>query len=152
VRLIARKKEVFDNVIPASNSIMASNLYHLGVILGKQNWVEKSKEMLASVSGMMAKSIQDLTNWASLATMMAGKTAEVIIVGKKSPFMALELRQTYIPNKVVIASENEDNSLELLKDRKAIKGKTTVYVCFNKTCQLPVYTPEDAVEIILKNS
>lgn len=149
-KLIARKKEVFDNVIPSSNSLMMSNLYHLGVILGRKEWVTKAQEMLNSVSGMMDKSIQDLTNWASIATMMIGRTAEVVIVGRKSPFMALELRQTYIPNKVVIASEKEDNTLELLKGRKAIKGKTTVYVCYDKSCQLPVHTPEDAVEIIRK--
>src|SRR5690606_30334545 len=31
-KLIANKKELFDNVIPASNSIMARNLHQLGII------------------------------------------------------------------------------------------------------------------------
>ena len=34
--LIARKKEIFDNVIPSSNSMMARNLYTLGFLLDRQ--------------------------------------------------------------------------------------------------------------------
>lgn len=32
-KLIARKKEIFDNVIPASNSVMAQNMHKLGILL-----------------------------------------------------------------------------------------------------------------------
>jgi uncharacterized protein YyaL (SSP411 family) len=38
-RLIARKKEIFDNVIPASNSAMAKNLHKLGLLLDKPEYI-----------------------------------------------------------------------------------------------------------------
>ena len=36
--LIARKKDLFDNVIPSSNSMMAENLYRLGIMLDAQQY------------------------------------------------------------------------------------------------------------------
>ena len=53
------------------------------------------------------------------------------------------LRSKYIPNKVVILkSENirdpEINNLaEYLQSYVSIKGKATVFVCRNQTCELP---------------
>jgi len=43
--LIARKKEIFDNVIPGSNSVMARNLHTLGFLLDREDWKEQARSM-----------------------------------------------------------------------------------------------------------
>jgi len=35
--------------------------------------------------------------------------------------------------------------LPLLDGKKAIDGRTTIYICHNKTCQRPVFSVENAL-------
>ena len=51
--LIARKKEISDNVIPASNSTMARNLYTLGLYSYNQDMLKISKQMLHNISCLL---------------------------------------------------------------------------------------------------
>src|SRR5690606_36485052 len=48
--LISRKKEIFDNVIPSSNSAMARNLMRLGLIYDERDWLALSESMTNSLS------------------------------------------------------------------------------------------------------
>ena len=48
--LIARKMEVNDNVIPASNSAMANNLFVLGHHYDRADYNEKAIQMLNNVN------------------------------------------------------------------------------------------------------
>jgi uncharacterized protein YyaL (SSP411 family) len=66
--LIARKKELFDNVIPASNSVMAHNLHRLSLHLENAPQGDLAATMLAQVQELVVKEPQHLTNWASLPT------------------------------------------------------------------------------------
>ncbi len=80
-KLIARKKELFDNVIPASNSVMATNLHKLGLLLGKPLWSALSDKMLSQVKKLVLAEPQFLSNWASLFSYRTQPTAEIAIVG-----------------------------------------------------------------------
>jgi uncharacterized protein YyaL (SSP411 family) len=146
-QLIARKKELFDNVIPASNSIMANNLYNLGLILDRQDFLGISKRMLGKMKKLVLTETQWLTNWAILATQFACPTAEVAIVGKDLLNVRAILDETYIPNKVYVGT-SESSDLPLLKNRNAKNDETTIYVCYDKTCQLPTTDISKALELM----
>ncbi len=47
--LIVRKKEISDNVIPSSNSEMATNLFQLGTYLYREDLLQISRKMLQTV-------------------------------------------------------------------------------------------------------
>ncbi|GHA73093.1 thioredoxin domain-containing protein [Pontibacter akesuensis] len=146
-KLIARKKEIFDNVVPASNSVMATNLHFLGLYFDDERYMALSDEMLAKVKDLLLKEPSHLSNWASLYFHKLTPTAEVTIVGPEAPELRAELSAFYLPNMILIGSETgEGSSIPLLEDKVAINGKTTIYVCFNKTCQLPVHTAAEALE------
>ena len=145
--LIVRKKEIFDNVIPASNSIMARNYYTLGLILDRQDFIDLSKLMLAKMKDLLIKNVDYLTNWACLATQMVSPTAEIAIVGKNYLKSREELDSRYYPNKILSATVSE-SQLPLLENRKAKTDETLIYVCYNKTCQLPVKSVDEAFEML----
>ncbi len=65
-KLIARKKEVFDNVIPASNSVMAQNLWQLGLFFDESTYTERAGNMLKKVQELVVKEPGYLANWASM--------------------------------------------------------------------------------------
>ncbi len=144
-KLIARKKEIFDNVIPASNSVMANNLHVLGILLDNEEYTTTSSQMLARIEKLLTESTGYLTNWGMLFASKTSPTAEIVIVGDEYMQYRDELAAQYIPNKVLMGSEDESN-LPLMEGKFASRGKTTIYVCYNKTCKLPVNSVEEALK------
>ena len=145
--LVARKKELFDNVIPSSNSMMASSLFLLGKMLDNTNYVDISTAMLSKVSDHITRDVNYLSNWAILLTYMVKPFSEIVVVGPNAKDLAAEISSQYIPNKVLMAT-SEESDLGLFKDRGIKDGKTLIHVCYNKACQLPVETVAEALEQI----
>jgi hypothetical protein len=144
-RLIARKKEIFDNVIPSSNSVMANNLFWLGALLENEDYQAISRQMLSRVYPMLTKEAQYLANWGRLYASSVKAPAEIAIVGNDYIKFARSIQKPFIPNKIIAAAP-ESGELPILQNRKAIDGKNTIYVCFNKSCKLPVHSVEEALE------
>jgi len=144
-KLIARKKEVFDNVIPASNSVMADNLHVLGILLDNEQYATTSSQMLARMEKLLSENTSYLTNWGMLFTQKTSPTAEIVIIGDKYEEFRNEIAGKYIPNKVLMGSETESD-LPLMEGKSALGGETTIYVCYNKTCKLPVNSVAEALE------
>jgi uncharacterized protein len=142
-KLIARKKEIFDNVIPASNSLMAHNLYVAGMILERKDWLDLSDLMLAKMKGVLLTDAQWATNWAALYALRVQPTAEVALVGPNADALRAEIEQKFWPNKIMLGT-TATSSLPLLSD-KPVTSDTMIYVCFDKTCQLPVKTANEAL-------
>lgn len=141
--LIARKKEIFDNVIPASNSVMANNLYQLGLLLDEEKIKNRAIQMLRQIGKLLESDIQYLSNWAIFYTYLVKPTAEIAISGEKAKEMRLGLEQRFYPNKILVGSQKK-SELPLLQNR-APNNDTMIYVCYNKTCQLPVSKVKEAL-------
>ncbi|MEO1656003.1 MAG: thioredoxin domain-containing protein, partial [Bacteroidota bacterium] len=142
--LIARKKELFDNVIPASNSVMAKALYQLGLILDKPYFVTLSQKMTARIKNLLHKNVEYLANWAQVYIYQGQASAEIVILGDQYWETSAELNRRYLPNKVILASKNELEHPPLFQNRKISPGETKIFVCYDKACQLPVSTIEEA--------
>ena len=146
--LIARKMELSDNVIPASNSIMARNLYKLGTILYNQKMVDQAKQMLANMNKQVVQSKQPsyYSNWCQLMASMVNPPYEVAVLGEDAVKKSREIQSDYLPNAFFLGGKSE-GKLELLKD-KLQEDRTMIYVCQNKVCKLPVEDSEKAKELI----
>ena len=141
--LIARKMEVSDNVIPASNSSMANALYDLGILLYKRDYTDKAKQMLANVYGDMADYGSNYTNWGILSLNVVNPYYELAITGKEWKARMKELNQYYIPNRLFMGGEKE-SSLEVLEGK--FMDETTIFVCIEGACKMPTNATVDAVE------
>ena len=148
--LIVRKKEIFDNVIPSSNSMMARNLYTLGLILDREDFKNIAQLMLGKMKDLLLKNVDYLTNWGILASQMTTPTVEIAIVGKDYLKISKEIDSRYYPNKILSGTATE-STLPLLENRSVKGDETLIYVCFDKVCQLPVKTVEEAFEILTFN-
>ena len=146
-QLIARKKEIFDNVIPASNSVMARNLYDLGIITDNETYKEMAESMMSQIASLINENTSYLGNWAILYSQLALPTPEIVIIGPDYEKLRIQLAQKYMPNKIIMGAKATGN-LPLLKDKYAMDSKTTIYVCYDKTCKKPVFTVEEALQQI----
>ncbi|WP_266366305.1 thioredoxin domain-containing protein [Tellurirhabdus rosea] len=143
--LIARRKEVFDNVIPASNSMMAHNLYTLSLLLDRPDYTERLDAMMGRVQHLLAQNADYLTHWAALYALRVQPTAEIAIVGPEAQAIRQQVDEAgFHPNKVLAGTKTE-SALPLLEQRTPINGQTAIYVCYNRTCQLPVTEVEKAI-------
>lgn len=145
--LIAAKIEVHDNVIPASNSQMALNLYHLGIYYNN-NYKQQARKMLGHVSQPLFKDPGYFANWGLLLLEQTLPLYEVAIVGEQAQQQRQAFGQHYLPQVLWLGGQKE-GSLELLTN-KLIPQQTTIYVCQNRVCQRPVTTIEAALPLLLQ--
>jgi uncharacterized protein len=142
-RLISRKKEIFDNVIPSSNAIMAQNLNYLSIFFDREDWRKMAKAMAESLSHIIKSEPTYMSHWAIVFTEIKKGLAEIALTGKKIKTFRSELQRQYFPFSIIQGTEDKSD-LPLLKDKVSINGKSTIYVCYNRTCKLPVHTLEEA--------
>lgn len=142
--LIAQQTETSDNVIPASNSQMALNLFALGTLFQKPEYVEKAKKMLHLFLDELASYGAGYSNWGCLALNLAMPFREVVIVGNNVDEIFLSLHKHYFTNTILAVSEKASES-PLLKNRWK-KGETLIYICKNNTCRLPVTNVLEAIK------
>lgn len=142
--LIERISETSDNVIPASNSQMAINLFVLGRYFGNRAWEERAVSMLRVVAEDLKAYGAGYSNWACLGLYLTYPFRELAIVGNNVDEIFSELTQQGLTNTIFALSAGSSD-LPLVKDR-FVHQKTLIYVCENNTCQLPVETVEEALQ------
>jgi uncharacterized protein YyaL (SSP411 family) len=134
--LIARKMELSDNVIPASNSALAKGLFNLANYFYNEGFKELSVNMLSKMKANFISTPLYHSNWGNLMIDMVYPFYEVAIVGTDYEDKRAKLSSDFYPN-ILLLGGNDEGTLELL-DRKLVSGRTMIYVCEDKNCKLPV--------------
>jgi uncharacterized protein YyaL (SSP411 family) len=138
--------ELSDGDIPGSNGIMAQNLYHLGTYLYREDYIESARQMVRNILPTMKEQPIYYSNWAMLILQLDQPLYEVAIVGNHWIDIRNEFDSFYLPNVIYLGGPSE-GSLELLTN-KLVENQTTIYVCENKTCRLPVRETQKALELM----
>ncbi len=149
--LIARRKEVEDNVIPSSNSTLAHAFFELGHYDYDTSLLAQARQMLAAVMPQVLRHRQAdfYANWCRLYLRHLRPPWEVAIVGPRAPALRDSLCRRYLPHALLLGGTDE-GSLELLQGK--LQGEQTyIYVCQNKVCRLPVQTVADALQQLKRN-
>lgn len=143
--LIARKKDIFDNVIPSANGVMARNLFHLGIILDNENYQAQAQKMVSQLGALIESEPTYMSHWALLYSELISPMAEIVVVGPQLIQVAEDLRKHYLPFSLLMGTTTSSD-LPLIQEKSNPTDKeVTIYVCFNKTCKLPVHTLADAL-------
>jgi len=143
-QLIARKLEIMDSVIPSSNSVMARNLYKLGLLFDHSPYIDISAQMIRNVKKLMAKYGSAYSNWAMLLLDDVMGVYEIAITGADAEAKRKEIEKKYIPNKIILGGTK--GRLPLLQDK--FSAQTRMFVCKDKTCLLPVTEATEAFKQI----
>ena len=140
--LIARKMELNDNVLPASNSVMATNLFRLGQLYYHKEYLKISEQMVANIYDGMEIYGSGYSNWGSLLLHIVNDYYLLTLVGKEVEEERKNLQHSYLPH-VIFAGGNELN-LPVLADKKSTQ-ETTFYVCYKGTCLPPTTNTEEVL-------
>ena len=134
--LIARKMELNDNVIPASNSVMARNFWKLGHYFRNDAWISNAKQMLANVYEGMEFYGSGYSNWGQLLLEILGETVEINVID-----MDFEREQIlpFIQENVII-SYHREIPMSIHYEKQGI------YICHKGRCLAPEVDFEGALK------
>lgn len=141
--LIARKAEVSDNVIPASNSVLATCMFKLGLLFADESLLGGCREMLASIEPHFTRHPSAYSQWMLLHLFHCEPFHEVAVTGDDCLKKLRELQRFYLPNSVFCGAKNK-SAIPLLQQRMVV-NKTLIYVCRMGACKLPVEDVKDAL-------
>jgi hypothetical protein len=97
---------------------------------------EISMQLIKNVFDDLTKNLGYYSNWAQAMLLQVYQAIEIAIVGKDWKEKLLQFQKNYLPNIIYSGGEIE-GTLPLLENKMA-EGRTMIYVCKNKSCNLPV--------------
>ena len=133
-QLIAQHFETEDNVIPASNSVMANNLYVLGVLFHNSYYEKVALQMLHHMIPYIDYA-SAYSNWLNLWLNLSDDQKELAVCGTEALQNLKILQADYLPN-VVMAGTTGASNLPFLHHRFD-QAKQFFYICRQKNCLLP---------------
>ncbi|XP_016930377.3 spermatogenesis-associated protein 20 isoform X2 [Drosophila suzukii] len=150
--VIVRLKEGHDGAEPCGNSVAARNLVLLGHYYDENTYLEKAGHLLNFFADVSPFG-HALPEMLSALLMHENGLDLVAVVGPDSPdtqrFVEI-CRKFYIPSMIIVRvdpSNPEEASNQRLQTKfKMVSGKTTVYVCHERACRMPVTDPQTLEE------
>jgi uncharacterized protein YyaL (SSP411 family) len=144
--LLIRTKDYYDNATPSGNSAAADVLLKLAKLAGEEKYEKFAVTVLRLVAPQIRRYPQAFGRVLSTLEFYLNPTREIVIIGEKGNGLEREVWREFLPEKVVVLSENAEKdaeSIPLLRERKMIEGKPTAYVCEDFVCQKPVTAVAD---------
>ncbi len=139
--------ELLDNVIPASNSVMALNLFYLASYFGIKEWDKRSLQMLGDIKLQLSRHSINYSNWARMLLHRAFPFYTVVVTGPDSSQHAMDINSKFLPGIKISSSAMDNTDLPLIGDRYR-EGETWFYVCTMGRCNMPVNDLSLALEQI----
>ena len=153
-----RLKEDQDGAEPSANSISTSNLIRLSALTENKKYLEMAGQILAFYEETLEKFPVALPAMTCSSLMIQNSPVQIIISGPEKEAQPLieAVHSLLLPQKILIrASEEQKNKnsllyqkLDILKNIPTDKGKA--YLCRNYACSEPVGTPDQLINLIMK--
>jgi uncharacterized protein YyaL (SSP411 family) len=142
-QLIAPHYETEDNVIPASNSILANVLYKLSILFDNGYYEKLCINMLSHIIPNMDYP-SAFSNWLNLWLNFSPQNRELAVCGTNAAEAVKDINSRYLPN-VIIAGCTAPSGIPFLRDR-FVKDDVMFYVCRNKACNFPASSIQDTLQ------
>ncbi len=160
-KLLVRQKQFIDGAEPSGNSVALMNLIHLARITGKADYYAIIARLFDLFAGQIEKSPTAFTQFLCAVNYEFGPSAEVLIVGdsadKDTREILRTIRKSYFPNMIMLLRSPNgnlaefDSIVDFAKDMVMINNKPTLYLCRNRTCELPTNDVNEVILILKEN-
>ncbi|HUV80051.1 MAG TPA: thioredoxin domain-containing protein [Candidatus Bathyarchaeia archaeon] len=153
-------KEAYDGPIPSGNSIAAQGLLRLAALTDDEKLRTQAKDIFLTFRVPLEQSPLEHTQMLSALDFHLSSPVQVVIASKnmeEAQAFAAEISRHFMPNKIVVFSSSGVTEKELpdltalIKDKVAIQGKPTVYICENYTCKAPITDLEELKRVLSRH-
>jgi uncharacterized protein YyaL (SSP411 family) len=139
--LVARRKELEDNPIPAGQSSAAYGLLRLAALTGEHRYEEAALGVLRLLHRLAPEHPAAFGHFLQALDFHLAAVKEIAIVGPDAAPLERVVRGAFRPH-VVVAGGAPDG-VPLLEGRVPVDGRAAAYVCEHFTCQRPVTEPAE---------
>jgi uncharacterized protein YyaL (SSP411 family) len=151
--LIVRTKSGADGSIPSGNAVAAVALLRLHTLTGEKHFRERAEEILRIYQAAATENAFGYTTWLEALERWSEGATEVVIVGpRETPDAQALWRATaerWIPHRTLVWVESGASDVPAVaRDRPAVAGRATAYVCRNFSCSRPVHTPAELLALL----
>lgn len=148
--LITNKKELFDNVIPSANALMANALLRYGRCTSRQSYIDKAIHMVQAVAHLIQAEPRYMSYWGTVHASAFLPAYELVFAGlqKEEEFA---LFQQYWPQ-LSLFPYREEQLAGPAAHKGPIQGKPTYYLCTQGACLQPVHTLSALMNLLAQNS
>ena len=145
--LLVREKPFYDGAEPSGNSIASMNLLRLAELTGNKRYKERAEKLFSALSIKLKDQPIAFSEALLALEYYHSRVNEIVLILpdgaslQQDPFFN-EIKSWYLPNKVLtVVSHSQvkekQDLLKPIKEKKAMDGKTTAYICEEGSCQLP---------------
>jgi len=143
--LFIRKHELYDNVIPASNSILATLMYKLSHYFVDDRYRQISTEMLFLMQSKFAGYPSGYSQWMQFQLLEIFGLKTICITGNESLEVRMQFATHYLPN--VLFAGGENTTLPILKG-KLSKGEEHIHICTESACMPALASVAEALKLL----
>jgi len=151
-KLIFRPKEFQDGALPSPTAMMLTGLVRLNKLLNKEDFYQKIGALFGSHWEFMKKAPLACGQMFIAFELFKNKSKEVVVISGSNDEAEKDfldhIRGNFFPNTVAVLKTPQNTKLALLKNKTALKGSSTVYICQNNTCLAPLSSLEDLIKRI----
>ena len=154
--LIVRPRNLQDNVTPSGNAMIAKQLLRLAAYTGDARYDNAARAVLKILTDAMRQYPQAFAESLNATDALVNGIVEVAVVGDRDTEEARDifalLNRLFRPNLVTALARKdvaEHESIPLLSHRKMLEDRTTVYVCRQFACRLPVTSAAEVDALLL---
>ena len=143
--IILHKKITYDGATPSGNATMLHNLQRLGVLLDATAYREQAVKMALTIKEQIREYPSSFGQWANALFLEVYPLKTVAVMGTKyaatiQDLLAKSFLNTFISTEATKAVRG----LTIPK----VTGETSIVVCKDYTCSLPVNTVDAALELL----
>jgi uncharacterized protein YyaL (SSP411 family) len=145
-RLVARRKDLEDNPIPAGNSSAAYGLLRLAALTGERSYEERAEGVFRLVGRLTERAPLAFPHLLQAMGFHFATVKEVALVGEHTGDLEHVVRGAFRPY-TVLAGGPQDG-VPLLAGREPVDGRAAAYVCQDFACRRPVTEPEELAALL----
>ena len=134
--VIVKKVDVYDGAIPSANAIMVYCLKYLSTVFLDDKLRKRFLQMLVSLQPAISKHPTSFAAWAATLQSLNYST-ELVVTGKGSNATIAAILEQYLPNKILVVLEQENNNKIAILENKLFSDDVLFYLCQNETCFIP---------------
>ncbi|XP_034426695.1 spermatogenesis-associated protein 20 [Hippoglossus hippoglossus] len=155
--VLLQLKEDQDGAEPSANSVSASNLLRLSHYTGRQEWLQRSQQLLTAFSDRLTRVPIALPEMVRSLMAQHYTLKQIVICGQRdaqdTTSLLAAVNSLFLPHKVLMLVDDDDNFLSqrlpVLSSMSQQGGVATAYVCRDFTCSLPVTDPQELRRLLL---
>jgi len=144
-KLIIRPKSNYDLSLPSGNSVAANLLLKLFHLTQEKKFLEISTKIMENQAQMAAENPFGFGHLLNTVFMYIQKPREITVLNSQNKEIVDSLTNGFMPESILVTVQNENqlnkiSKLPFFEGKQFQNDKTTVFVCKDFTCSLPLET------------